>query len=336
MIRSRRLFLIAALCIMAASTLTCTVPKSIIPLFAPATPTPTLAPSATPTPLPPLNISPCPYSCPPAVEIYEYFSGNIEVGVINSVDIPYDQPISFYTFWIAKDYTILAQNLEHMLFFVKIDGHDYWDNSFMGTPEPYTFQDEPNTEYASQWAGVQVSGWKVGESHEIRIGITFTDQVDDGWDTYASGTVFEELYSINPVLSAPRISHPTITITPIPAIATQGNPQVVEEEGWIEIVYTGTVDLGQTNPTELGKALVFHGPNAVGEGWNCRGCYVLEPLPDASVIVPTEDKTSSGINFHPGEDYRYKIRATLSDKTMGDIFLGSLPVYMVSYLERLK
>jgi hypothetical protein len=154
--------------------------------------------------------------CLDAVPIYDLVPNNIELGVVYSLEVPYDQPVSFYTAWIAKDYTILAQNVEHMQFFITIDGQKSWDDSFMAEPEPYVFKDEPDTEYASQWAGVVLSGWKIGQPHQIRIGYTFTEEINDGWKTYASGTVIEEVYAVNPI--NPLVE--TSTLTPIPAIST--------------------------------------------------------------------------------------------------------------------
>ena len=176
------------------------------------------APTPTDTPLSLLTVKPCPYTslCPQAVIIEDFIPGKFEPGKVYNVDVPYNQPVSFYTIWIAKDFTILAQNLESMQFFVKIDGQNYWEDSFKGELEPYESQKEPGTEYASQWAGLVISGWKIGQTHEIRIGYTITGQINDGWDSFTSGTVIEDIYVVNPILSSGITS--TATLAPTPAL----------------------------------------------------------------------------------------------------------------------
>jgi hypothetical protein len=128
--------------------------------------------------------------------------------------------------------------------------------------------------------------------------------------------------------------------TPSPVAATPATTQpagdLIDETGWIEIVYSGMVDPSQDEPTELGQALVFHGPGSVGVGFACSGCIILEPSPNLTLLVPAEDQAEGGTVFHSGEEYQYRIKATPTGRTLDDIFLGSLPVYAVSYLERLK
>ncbi|MCJ7483596.1 MAG: hypothetical protein MUO31_11595 [Thermodesulfovibrionales bacterium] len=82
--------------------------------------------------------------------------------------------------------------------------------------------------------------------------------------------------------------------------------------------------------------MVFHGPNAKGDGFSCKGCYVIEPLPGVKVNVPAEDINGRDIIFRSGESYQYLIKGSLSDKKVDDFFLGSLPIFEVSYLERVK
>jgi hypothetical protein len=241
MFKSRRIFTFAVLCLLAVFTTTCALPAPVARLFATETPTstPTLTATATPntTPLPPLTIEPCPYTslCPDAEIIRDFIQGNLETGKVNNVDVPYDKPISFYINWVAQDSTILAQNLEFMQFYVMIDGQNYWNESFKSVPEPYIFSNEPGKEYAAQWVGVVLSGWEIGQPHEIRIGYTFTEQINDGWDTYASGTVIEDIFAVNPVLPSMVISNPTLSaqtqvleptatlVSPTPTAATVSN-----------------------------------------------------------------------------------------------------------------
>lgn len=222
MCKSRILITLFIVCLLMGFNVSCALTSPVAQLIATKTssitPTPTSTITPTSTPLPPLTLEPCPYTdmCLDAVPIYDLVPNNIELGVVYSLEVPYDQPVSFYTAWIAKDYTILAQNVENMQFFITIDGLKTWDDSFMAEPEPYVFKDEPDAEYASQWAGVVLSDWKVGQPHQIRIGYTITEEINDGWKTYASGTVIEEVYSVNPIIPPLETSTPT----QIPAMST--------------------------------------------------------------------------------------------------------------------
>jgi hypothetical protein len=228
MCKSRRLITLFIFCLLMGSISSCALPSPVAQLFYTKTPSrsPTPTTTATPTatdppsatPLPPLTLEPCPYTdmCPDAISDYSLVPGDIQLGVVYSVDVPYNQQVSFYTAWIAKDYAILAQNVEHIQFFISIDGQKYWDDSYMAEPEPYVFSDEPGTEYAAQWVGVVLSDWKVGQPHQIRIGFTITEEISDGWDTYASGSVIEHVYTVNPILPSLKTS----TVTQTPAMST--------------------------------------------------------------------------------------------------------------------
>ncbi|MFH2038021.1 MAG: carboxypeptidase-like regulatory domain-containing protein [Chloroflexota bacterium] len=176
-----------------------------------------------------LNLAPCPYydMCPGALFINTLIPGELEPGRVEKVDVPYDSPVSFYIGWVARDHTILAQNMNNMQFFFMIDGQNYWDDAFMGMPGAYTFEEEPNTEYVSQGAGVELSGWKIDQPHEIRIGYSINAEINDGWDTYASGTVIEHVYMINPIIPALETS----TVTTHPPTASPEIPLTGKIEG---------------------------------------------------------------------------------------------------------
>lgn len=218
MTKARRITALLSLCLLLGFTAACALPAPVANLFS------TKTPASSPTPTAgPLSVVACPYpdDCPRAVQVYDLLPDGIATGVVNNVDVPTDKQVSFYMAWIARDYTILAQNLENMQFFFKVDGTDYWEDSFMAEPEPYVYEEEPDTEYASQWAGVALSGWEFGEAHEIRFGFTINEQINDGWDTFASGTVIEDVFAINPI--APGSGAPTFA-PPAAATATLSLP----------------------------------------------------------------------------------------------------------------
>jgi hypothetical protein len=233
MCKSKRILPLITICLLMGFIISCALPAPVAHFFYTKTPTSTPTPAATATPTatpqPPLNLAPCPYydMCPDALFIHDLMPENHKPDMVYNVDVPYDRPISFYIGWIAMDYSILAQNLENMRFFVIIDGQNYWDDSFMGMPEPYVYENEPNTEYATQGAGVEISGWKIGQSHEVRIGYSINEEINDGWDTYSSGTVIENVYTINPII--PPLE--TATATGIPPTATPGRSATGKIEG---------------------------------------------------------------------------------------------------------
>jgi hypothetical protein len=106
--------------------------------------------------------------------------------------------------------------------------------------------------------------------------------------------------------------------------------------GWVELFNSGTVNTGQETPTTLNQIVIFHGPNSVVSGFTCQGCYVLEPAVDIQISVPNGDINGSDIIFRTGETYKYLIRGYLTSRTFEDFFMGSVPIFEVQYLERLK
>lgn len=204
-------FVLSMLLLMACIPTTAIVPSTPTP----NQPTPTVMPPtaipATATSQPSLTVAACQYidDCPNAVWVFDLLPDPSVQQAIYNIDVPYDRPVFYYFNWVAKDRTTLAQNMENMQFFFTIDGIDYWDDSFLGSPEPYYLEDEPSTEYAAQGAGVVVSGWEIGQPHEIRFGYTINELINDGWDDYQSGSVFEDVFDMNPVPADTQTSAPT-------------------------------------------------------------------------------------------------------------------------------
>ncbi len=177
--------------------------------------------------------------------------------------------------------------------------------------------------------------------------------VDNGgnWDIYAmdydGGNITEILTGqtsdFNPrwspgFTSQTLASIPTSIIFTMPTFTPIATTPPSDESipGWIEVTYSGMVDISQPTPTTLGQLVIFHGPNTSGTGFGCQGCYALEPALDIVLNVPQEDINGSDIIFRTGEEYQYLIRGYLTDKMVGDFFAGNLPVFEVTYLERLK
>jgi len=248
-------------------TIACVLPAPVARLFASATPTSTATPERTPTPsatpLPPLSIAPCPrgFDCPDAIGIYD-LAQDIKSGVEATVEVPYDQPISFHAGWIAFDEGIARQNASKMDPFVEIDGVNYWQDAYMGDVQPYTDENDPSKIYASAWEGVVLSGWRISESHLVRIGFTFNEQITDGWDVYPKGYTVEFIYRVYPVMRPTETPtpEPTATLTPRPTSTYKPKPTTIpvtptaacEGSGTISIINDtgGQVTLYLTGPAK--------------------------------------------------------------------------------------
>jgi hypothetical protein len=143
--------------------------------------------------------------------------------VVNEVQIPYSQTIWINTDWIAKDQSTLDANLAHIHWFVKIDGQNYFQDSWL---ESGTVQDSNDSSitYPGMWLGVSLSGWKLGESHQIDIGFTLDSAINDGWSDYAADYVMLDSFKLDPAdLPTPTETStatltPTVTNTPRPVV----------------------------------------------------------------------------------------------------------------------
>ena len=160
---------------------------------------PTATSTITPTPQPPAVLSMCPYpeNCPDAVDIYKYVNGEVLAGVENEVSIPADKVVVFRVAWVATDDATLEQNLPYLTYFFEIDGNSYFDPNFMARGQVRN-KNNPTVLNSSQSYGVQASGWKIGEVHRVRIGITVNETINDGFSDTLAGTTIEYIYLITP------------------------------------------------------------------------------------------------------------------------------------------
>lgn len=235
MVTFRRPFALISLCLLMAFLCACALPAPIARIFASATPTststPTSTPSPTATPVSPVTIAPCSTAewCPGAIPVYDLIQGAVESGVTYTVEVPFDRAISFFTGWIAQDEATVLQNSSQMERFLEIDGQNYWNNGYLGQPQPYTYESEPGKVYSAIWQGVSLSGWQVGEEHTVRIGFLIHNLITDGFETYPAGTLVEYSYLIRPVFIATDTAtpSPTATYTPIPTNTPKPRPTSV-------------------------------------------------------------------------------------------------------------
>lgn len=183
-------------------------------------PLPTNTPQPTNAPLPPLDIEACAIweDCQDtSTWVADFIGEDMETGILYQVDIPFTSTIRMNTRWCTLDDETLQDNVEHITFIFEIDGTSYLD---MAGIEYSSIQDpeDPLVFYPCISMGVMLSGWKIGEDHEIVIGFTIEDEIFDGWDTYGSQTI-QYLYNINP--AAIPTHTPTSTPSPVAVVNTE-------------------------------------------------------------------------------------------------------------------
>ena len=199
-------------------TSTTTATRTATHTFTPTqTFTPTHTSTLTPTPTPELQLvlHSCVNSvfCDGVYEVRDFIDAqDIYYGRKYAAEVPNNQPVSFYTSWIAKNETLLNQGQEHIQFFFEIDGNSYIEESFIGTAS-YTI-DESDETYPSYFMWIRISGWEIGENHDIRLGFVVDQVISDGWEEYYPGTTYDLNYRISPVL--PPTATPTNTPTSTP------------------------------------------------------------------------------------------------------------------------
>jgi len=292
--RNQRLVLTGILVLVLALGMSCSmVPSGIQNLFATktstptntatSTPTPTVTPTPTKTPLPPVSIRGCTFieDCPADFNLY-YMLGYIPaVNTTNSVTVSVNDPAWVTVGWTAIDQTTLEENAQHIHWIFEIDGQDYYNPSWAG----YGFSTDDNDAsitYPGIFMGATLTGWKVGESHQIRIGYSFDDYIYNGWDGFPSG--YEEVFTynvrvVNPptaTLTAtptrtftPRPTKIPYTKTPKPTLAPTNPPCSIDSTIEIDNTTGGTVYIELTGPMK------FHFDLATGHtSLNvCSGSY---------------------------------------------------------------
>lgn len=183
--KKKRITPLVAILVLLLTILSCSSP--INSLFATSTPTASRTPTSTRTPtitpLPPIDLYGCAYyeDCPDVPGLGEFIGGEIETGISYQVDVPYDTPARISTSWCSIDDATLDENLRSMEFIFTVDGISYIND--IQIENRYNSQG-----YSCVSAGVIMSGWEIGELREIVIGMTFIDEIFDGWDTYPPGT----------------------------------------------------------------------------------------------------------------------------------------------------
>lgn len=280
------------------------IPKGVQNLFASKTPTPTNTATSTPTPTvtatptktqkPPIAINSCAFldECPEALSIRELISGEAETEGLNIVNFVYNQPLSLSIGWVAKNQTILEDNLKYIKWFFTIDGQEYFREDWL-SPGETTFEDEPSKVYPGMWFGTIMDGWKIGEKHTIEIGYTFEATISDGWDTFYRGTTYRTKYLLVPMEkpTATPTSTPTRTNTPRPtavpytktpkATLAPTNPpceinSVIEIDnatgGYVTLKLSGPMKYSFNLPTGTTTLNVCSGSYKY-EAWGCGGAY---------------------------------------------------------------
>jgi hypothetical protein len=139
----------------------------------------------------------------------------IQPNVTNTVTIPWTDTVHFFSSWCAKTKSYLDSSLSNVQFYFDIDNVSYLGflkGEFYTIPDP---QDATVTESCYGMGGV-ASGWKIGESHLVKIGIEITGDTNDGWDDYPAGSSYPYIYLIAPSEPATETPLPSPTNTPVP------------------------------------------------------------------------------------------------------------------------
>ena len=228
--RVKRLVLTSILVLVLALGLSCSmVPQGIQNLFATktptptntatSTPTPTITPTPTKTPQPPVILQGCVYldTCPQAIWLNDFVATPIKYYYVNTINVPIDQPIQLLQDWTTTDQFHLTNSYPNIKWVFTIDGQDYFNPAWV---EDGVIPDEndPSIEHPGKWFGVVMQNWKLGETHQVKLGIMIEGTVDDGWGVYTAGTEWITTYNFIPVLpsTATPTSTPTRTNTPRP------------------------------------------------------------------------------------------------------------------------
>jgi hypothetical protein len=173
-----------------------------------STPIPTKTLLPTKTPVSPLSLKGCVYQedCPSAIDLSELLTSDPRTDSEMTVHFSLDKSAWLVTGWIAKDEATLTENLKHIHWIFEVDGQDYFNS---GWEESGVVPDQENSSisYPGKWFGVEMTGWKVGESHQVRIGYQFTEGFNDGWQDHPAG--YSEIFTYNVFADAAPTATPT-------------------------------------------------------------------------------------------------------------------------------
>lgn len=178
-----------------------TVPISLVmagflcatPIASFSTPVPTRVPPPTATttaPAAPLVVEGCLHNdaCAFDYSIYSLFGGmgSIENNVAYPATVSTRDRIRFFFGWCTLDQAALDENMANMVFVFNIDGVSHLDQMEAGYYSMLDENDE-SISYPCYAIGGVLSGFRVGETHQVEIGARFQNDIFDGWDNYEAG-----------------------------------------------------------------------------------------------------------------------------------------------------
>ncbi len=184
-----------------------------------ATATATHTPTPTATPLPPVGITGCVLAraCPEAQSIQSLFPAGAKAffNMDMAVTIPFNTQLRVDEAWCALDQFTLDESLKHVGFVFSIDGVSYLNDL---KKDATTLPDakDSKTTYPCMGIGGVLSGWKVGETHKVVIGVKVVDTTFDGWEIQTAGTQKLHTYLINPAALPTATPTPRATATRTP------------------------------------------------------------------------------------------------------------------------
>lgn len=275
------------------------VPQAIQRIFVSATPTNTATPTptatATATPMPPVSFTQCAdrWNCPEAISFYDLLGEALVDDIPNELRIPYNTPLLINQQWHAMDEVVLEETIDHVNWFFRIDGQDYFQESWV-KPGKFENQFDPTMIYPNYQWGVVLEGWELGKPHYIEVGYVINEEIDDGWHVYEPGYKYQIKLNVIPdelptaTPTATQTLTPTVTNTPRPtAIPYTSTPKptarpacdansTIEIDnttgGWITLKLKGPASYTYDLTTGVTVLNVCSGSYSY-EAWGCGGAY---------------------------------------------------------------
>jgi hypothetical protein len=269
---------IAAILIL--SILSCSSPAELFATATPVpsnTPTKTSTPIPTATPVPPINLFGCLYNdCPTSKLVYDYIGNPVQPNFPRTVNFPWSDTVHFYYSWCTIDRPTLDANLNHIQFVFTINDISYVDVLKGEYFDTTSSQDATQTISCYGLGGV-ASGWKIGQSHTVKIGVKFTGDINDGWYDYIGGNSQVDTFLMVPSEPATETPLPTPTKTPKPVItyappATAAPPKASCQVN-SNIIVSNNGDVNATLSLKGPTTFVFIVPPGQSTVRVCSGSY---------------------------------------------------------------
>jgi hypothetical protein len=210
--------------------------------------------------------------CPDAKNVSAFLPQGtvVEYNKEYPISIPVGSKVRFVQSWCAIDRATLDSNMKYYEFIFVIDQVSYASS----IKKDYTTtkdEKDPTKTYPCMTAAVVLSGWKIGEKHQVITGGKVLDYINDGWDDYKPGADMIS-YVISPVaFTATPTRTRTLTKAPTWTYVPWTPTVACTDKGEIKINNrtSGTVTLYLKGPASYTFYLAVGNTNISV----CRGSY---------------------------------------------------------------